>query len=244
MPIEFRSSLTEIIARLVSKNPTLSINVATKFANEILNQMSPKILRQGKNFEYNISRQIVAEKIKNLGLCKKNLNLEKLNKNIFASCIVFDHWSSHGKNFFCAIAHTVNDKFERDQYCVALKQASADKTSNGYRQDLEQLFSNISNFEVPCVTDNCATMIKASKISPVSKKIYCMAHLLAKIDDDLHKIPSICTLDKQISNLNSYFNYRSAAYDLPLKPPTSFSDTRSWRSHSLNYIVTLRNYLK
>ena len=127
MPNDFRSHLTETIARFIAKSPTLSINAATKFANNLLNEMSPKILRQGKNFEYNTSRQIVSEKIKDIGISRKHLNRKKLNENLSSSSIVFDHWSSHGKNFFCAIAHTVNDQFDREHYCVSLKQACADK---------------------------------------------------------------------------------------------------------------------
>ena len=71
-----------------------------------------------------------------------------------------------------------------------------------------------------------------------------MAHLLAKIDEVIHKIPKIKDLDRKINAINSFFNYRAAAYKLKLKPSTSFSGTHNWRSHDRNYKVRLANFLE
>ena len=48
--------------------------------------------------------------------------------------------------------------------------------------------------------------------------------------------------DSKLSQVNSYFAYRHGKFNLPLKPPTSFSQTRPWRSHLNNYRVYVRNY--
>lgn len=130
------------------------------------------------------------------------------------------------------------------RYCVIFTEASNDKTHTGYIKDFESILNANLSFEIPMMTDNCATMIKALKTSQNSRKIYCAAHKLAKLDDYIHRIDSIKKLDYQIIQINAYFNYRSSKFELNLKPSTSVSATRTWRSHSFNYKTTLRNFEK
>ena len=120
-------------------------------------------------------------------------------------------------------------------------EANTDKSAQGYIADLNTLIKQ-PEVEIPVMSDNCATMKKVGKISKRFKKVNCAAHMLAKIDDKLHKIPQIEKLDSCLSKLNAYFNYRHDRFDLPLKPQTSKSTTRAWRSHQENYRVTLRNF--
>ena len=243
MPDSMRENLSRYIAEYISKSPTLSIQAATDFANNLLSSITPDILNNGNQFNYNVSRQLVATKIRDIGEKRKKLNIKKFNENIWFSSLTFDHWTAHGTNFFCAIATTTTPDYDRDQYCVKFKVASKDKTSNGYINDFESLFANKNlNFQVPMMTDNCYTMVKAGRISKLSKKIYCFAHLLNKINEDLHNLPAIKKLDSDIKDINSFFNYRHSAYDLPLKPIATYSETRSWRSNNRNYKITLRNF--
>ena len=92
------------------------------------------------------------------------------------------------------------------------------------------------------MTDNCGTMIRAGKISTMFRKIYCAAHKLAKINDRLHQENVFKKVDLCLTKLNAFLNYRHQRYNLPLKPLTSTSSNRPWRSHLKNYEITLRNY--
>ena len=144
MPDRLRQELTMIISNLISQAPTLSINAATNFANEFLNKISPLLFKERHNFDFNISIQTVSERICTIGAQKKEANILKLQQNIASSSLVFDHWTSHSKNFFCAISYTINANFKREQYCVALKQASTGKSASGYVSDFEPLLPQIT----------------------------------------------------------------------------------------------------
>ena len=75
------------------------------------------------------------------------------------------------------------------------------------------------------MTDNCYKMAEAGRVSKLSKKIYCFAHLLNKINVDLLNLPTIKKLDNDIKDINSFFSYRHSAYDLLLKPIATYSQT-------------------
>ena len=49
-------------------------------------------------------------------------------------------------------------------------------------------------------------------------------------------------MDSSLAKINSYFNYRHIKFNLELKPQTTTSATRSWRSHRENYQISMRNY--
>ena len=58
-----------------------------------------------------------------------------------------------------------------------------DKTANGYLEDLNKLILSVNTREIPLMSDNCSTMVKAGKISNYFSKIHCAAHKLAVIND-------------------------------------------------------------
>ena len=82
-------------------------------------------------------------------------------------------------------------ELSRSQACVSFFENLCFKK---HSQLLLQI-PNLQDFEVPCITDNCYTMVKASRASKLLKKFFCMG--LAKIDEDIHKIPKIKALDKK-----------------------------------------------
>ena len=67
--------------------------------------------------------------------------------------------------------------------------------SHSYKQNTWKILRYLNYF----------TMVKTSRVSKLIKNIFCMAHILAKIDEDVHKISKIKAFDKNISNINWFF---------------------------------------
>lgn len=242
MKLPDRQAITSIISEQIGKYPTMSIQATTDFFNSTLQQIQSIILNNGHPVIFDISRKKVGQNIIKIGQNIKNSNIEFLNNNLGSSCLVFDHWSKHGKNFFAAIARTVKPDLSFVENVVGFFVASTNKTAAGYLEDLEKLLTKNPKFKIPLMSDNCSTMLKVNKISDQFKKIQCAAHKLATINDKIHKLPQVAELDSTLTKINAYFNYRHFKFDLPLKPQTSKSTTRSWRSHSENYLISLRNF--
>ena len=241
MPSEMRAELSDIIAELIAEKPTLSQLATVDFANKLLSRAQGCVLRIGRKVNFNFDRKSIGSKIIKFGQEVKAMNLKMFNENATSSTVIFDHWSKNGFNFFGAIGRTFLDDSSLVENCLGFFIANADKTSQGYLKDLDSIIAS-QNIKVPMMTDNCSTMVKAGKISNKFRKVFCASHQLAKIDDKIHQVEAIKNVDKQLTKLNAFFNYRHQKYNLNRKPLTSTSDTRPWRSHVLNFEVTLANY--
>ena len=242
MTLKMRQAITNIFAEELGASPTMSIQATTDFFNNTIQKIQPLILSNGHPIKFDISRQSVANKIREYGQNLKNRNIEYFNQHLNSSCIIFDHWSQNGQNFLSAIGRTATNDLEFSEYVLGFFKANVDKTANGYLEDLDKLLTNSTKCEIPLMCDNCPSMRKAGRISNKFKKIFCAAHKLATINDKIHKLPEISEIDNCLTKVNSYFNYRHELFNLPLKPQNSTSSTRSWRSHSENYSISIRNY--
>ena len=166
--------------------------------------------------------------------------------NINCSSIVVDHWSHGGTNFIGIIGRTFKNGSLKE-YLIALESADVDKRSIGIYQNVTSVLGiENSNCFIPVITDNTASMVKAfnpnESFNDCFYKIFCIEHVLAKIDDRMHKLEIFKDIDSCISAVDSYFNRRHEKFGLEVKPLTSRSTTRPWRSYMQAYEITLRNY--
>ena len=242
MSNNFRQNVTELVATELAKRPTMSISSTVAFFNTIMASIQPLILANGHPVVFDIGRNNIGKQIIKIGQAVKHQNIEYLNSNMKFPSIAFDHWSKNGKNFFGAIARTSLDHQNFREYVVGFFEANTIKTAQGYIEDLGKLIKTKATFEMPLMSDNCATMLKAGKISTNFRKVHCAVHKLAVIDDKIHKTARFATMDTVLTKINGYFNYRHERFCLPLKPQTCSSTTRAWRSHDANYTISLRNF--
>ena len=124
---------------------------------------------------------------------------------------------------------------------VEIKEASQDKSAHGIYEDIKDYLKE-DGFPLPIITDNCATMVNLTKYSSHVFKIFCLEHKLSRIEIKLHKNLFFKRIDDKLTLINAYFSYRHGKYELNLKPLTSFSNTRPWRSNKLNYKTFIANY--
>ena len=242
MSLPVRQAITGIVSDEIAKRPTMSIQASTDFWNAAFTRVQPLLLNIGHPIKSDISRQTVSKEIIEKGQNLINRNLEFFNQNLTTSCIIFDHWSQHGKNFFSAIGRTAQANMKFKNYVLGFFEASPDKSAIGYLGDLKKLLKSSTNVEIPLMSDNCASMVKVGNITKKFKKVHCAAHKLATLNDRIHKLPNIAQLDNCLNKINGFFNYRHQKFNLNLKPKTSTSSTRSWRSHHENYSISIRNF--
>ena len=237
---EIRNDYIQFLAKTLPKFPTISLNAGVELANKIANYSANISFKTKRNFKYDGSRQTVSQSILSQGN-----DIMTSNKNLFfehydEACLILDHWSCHGRSFIGIIARMLIDN-EIVERVVEFKDASNDKSSYGIFQDFA-MFTKESKFPLPIITDNCRTMVSLSKHSKFIFKVFCLEHKLAIIESKLHKNSIFKKIDDKITLINAFFSYRHMKYDLSLKPPTSFSQTRPWRSNRLNYRVFIQNY--
>lgn len=234
-----RKEIVQFLGQLITRYPTISLNSGVKFADEVANYVANLSNKTKKNFEFDISRQAVSKSIfahgKEIFESTKKIFFENYDQ----SCVILDHWSSHGRSFIGIIARMFIDD-EIIEKLVEFKEASVDKSSLGIFTDFES-FVRKSGFPLPIITDNCRTMIGLSKQSKFIFKIFCLEHKLAIIESKIHKNIMFKKIDDKITLINSFFSYRHGKYNLPLKPPNSVSQTRPWRSNKLNYSIFIAN---
>lgn len=113
---ELRDIIVKEMALLIGNHPTLSSNATTDYTNRLLNKIVPAVLKFGRPFKSDISRQNVSSNIIELGNIMKKSNQNFFNENILTSCLIFDHWTQHGINFFGGIGRTCKKNFAIHQY--------------------------------------------------------------------------------------------------------------------------------
>ena len=241
MKLPMRQSINAIIADQIARHPTMSIQSSVDFFNKVSTDLQTLILNNGHPVTFDIDRKTVGKKIIAIGQNVKQQNLDFFTANIKSSSLTFDHWTKNGSNFFGAIGRTAYEDFSFKSYIAGFFKADLDKSAKGYLADLNKLVPGECS-ELPLMSDNCNTMKRLSKISSKYRKIFCASHKLAIIDEKLHRESVISKIDAELVKINSYFNYRHNSFDLPLKPQTSTSATRAWRSHKENYETSLRNF--
>lgn len=263
LPDSKREEFAYFIASQVSQFNTLSINSATKFANNIARFATEKNLGSHRLFNYNISRQNVSAKLIEMGQSKLEAARKYFEKNYRYSAVVFDHWSKGGYNFIGIIARIAEKDFKITNKVISFSIASSNKSATGIYDNLIQ-FIHIDICPLPIISDNCSAMIAAidghiykNQRNPREGvyKIYCLEHKLSVFDEKVHS-HFLSEIDNQITKINAFYNYRHKRYistlimclgnflstDLELKPSQSISTTRPWRSFKKNYSTTIRNY--
>ena len=123
---------------------------------------------------------------------------------------------------------------------LEFKETSIDKSALGVFNDVSNLIRR-QGFPLSNITDNCSVMNSLSKHSEFIFKVFCLGHKLSIIKTKLHKNPFIANVDSRPNQVNLFFQYRPVKFNLSRTPPTSFSQTRPWRSHKLNYEIILQN---
>lgn len=108
MSMNVRQKLGDVLARLIAERPTMSVNCAVDFANELLKEVQPEILRSPRPLNFNFNRKSISLKVIETGLKVKEANIKAFKTALPNATIIFDHWSRHGKNFFGAIARFVD----------------------------------------------------------------------------------------------------------------------------------------
>lgn len=144
-------------------------------------------------------------------------------------------------NFIAVLCRSVDANFKLTESLIGFKIANNDKTASGIYEDIKQFIAP-NKFPLPIISDNCAVMRAMEKLSDDFVKIYCIEHKLAIFENTIHKNKLFSDVDAQITQINSYFNYRHAKFDLPRKPLRYSSSTRPWRSHLSNYTIFIANY--
>ena len=213
LPPSLRSEIAKLYALEISKHPTISFNAGVDTFNKIANHISSLAIKASRNYEFDVSRQFVSEQHALIGSDQKTKNSKFFASNSKNSSLVIDHWSKAGTNFLGIIARTTDNHYKVNEYLLCFNQASSDKSGDGVFQDLISKVPSFSS-RLPVTSDNCFAMnaaLAGYKNGPErsrTKKIYCIEHILAKIDENVHKISPIKKLDAMIADINSFFNYR------------------------------------
>ena len=214
LPSKVRTEFCSLAADLVSMYPTISIQSGVDFLNQVATRASQISIQANQAFNFDISRQLVSKTILSKGQDQGELNCQFFKENISKSCLIIDHWSKGGTNYFGIIARTITKQYYVCEYLLHFKVADDDKTGDGIYNQLSKLLPE-NDIAIPVVSDNCPSMVAAlsgyKNKTPRARvyKIFCIEHFLAKIDESIHKICNIKKLDKMISSIDSYFNYRS-----------------------------------
>ena len=218
LTLEQRQAFSTFLAEKIATHNTISLLSGTSFANEIANFVSNMVARSGKNYEFNLSRQHVAESIQKLGNMCSEKAAARLKNNYNFTSLIIDHWSKGGYNFLGIIARTVSKNFQVSEFLVSFKIANSDKTANGiYENLLQYIHPDLGTIAI--ISDNCSAMIAAidGKLNsatgnregrPGVYKITCLEHLASNFDERVHKIEEIYKIDQMIQKISSYYNYR------------------------------------
>ena len=198
--------------------------------------------------KFDISRQYTTLKIIEQGVKAKQKALRFLLDITITSSLIINHWSHNETNFVGIIGKALKNG-EIREYLLSLQVADSNKSAFGINSNVISILGlNSDNCatKIPVITDNTNSMVFAFNTSETWNhcfyKIFCVKHLLAKIDEQLHKCEIFAKFDKFINSIDSYFDYRSEKFDIPLKPLTTRSTTRLWHSFQRAYEITLRNY--
>ena len=109
MPKIPRNDYANFLSEELPKHPTISINAGTILCNKVAYFISTSTMSHKKNFDYDVSRQFVAEKITENGTVVLKENIELFKKNYSNSSLIIDHWSSHGRCFLAVISRMFTD---------------------------------------------------------------------------------------------------------------------------------------
>lgn len=235
-----RSKIVNKFTEILGKRPTVSVNSGVEIMNEACSFITDLTIKTRKNWKINISRHLYSQnqKEKALVVIESNRKIYFDNKN--QAALIIDNWTSHGKNFIGILGRVnVNNKIQ--ELLLDFKQANFDKSANGILSDIMPFLPK-ADLPIPVICDNCSTMVALEKHSSKLAKVYCIEHKLANFENKFHNYDVFKTIDNQLNLINSYFNYRDGKYSLPLKPLTTHSTTRPWRSHLKNYKIYVNNF--
>lgn len=241
-----KERFTGEIASLLAEMPTISTSAGVKFANKLLSRVQRDILQASRPLKMNFSRKKVGSTMTRIGQERKERIIKQVNAHLSRICVVFDHWSRHGRNFFGGIVRTSEANYSNKEYVTGFFYANEDKRAEGYIKDISKDIKvpPSSSFKVNLMGDNCRAMLRAGRISKNFKKVHCVPHVLAKIDEKIHQLPQVKAVDDQIWKLNGHFNYRHRRFGIKYQPTSSKSDTRGWRTFLELYSKTVKNYSK
>ena len=245
---QLRKQVGRYYARKLIAHPTISVSAGTDLLNENSKEIANLTYSHRQVFDFNVSRQFVTAEIADIGREEKQKASRFFIENYKSSSIIVDHWSHNGINYVGIIGKTfMFDAIK--EYLIALEIADSDKTAVGINQNVASIL-NLSHHQcqtrIPVITDNTYTMVRAFNASndwnQYFYKVFCVEHLLAKVDEELHKLPIFKDVDEAIVKIDAFFNYRSGKFDLPVKPLNTRSTTRPWRSYRSAFEITIKNY--
>lgn len=135
---QYRDEVSKSFSQILSRYPTISTQAGTQLMNDIANYVSSFTIMRKKNFNFNLSRQNISDKTKDLARAKAAKNIDQFCANYDQSSILIDHWSAHGRNFFAIIARvydfqalTESNPCPVNEFLLHFSEANSDKSAKG-----------------------------------------------------------------------------------------------------------------
>ena len=245
---QLRTTFGRIYAKFLITHPTVSFLSGIEIMNDIANEVSNVVTRYKKNFDFNISRQYVTELVGQLGREKQQESIKFFQKFAESTSLVIDHWTNSGTNYIGVVANSVDQNLKIHRYVLAFEVASTDKSGHGIYENVLKIIQIVLKVKIPVISDNCPSMVvawdgrKNQSGRDEFYKVYCLEHILCKIEEKLHKSQFFKDFNSNLNKLDAFFNHRHEKFMLELKPLNTLSTTRPWRSRTEQVKITARNY--